>query len=251
MTVHGVTHFYKYKAPPDDLEWLRDTIIRHQLYFPLPRELNDPTEARPLLEISADESEQFLFRQWCQENPSASTRDAEEALEDIREGIALMGPDKFYGRMINGLHEKYARRRVFSLSKRWDNTSMWAKYAADHRGYCLEFANAGLFAAEYTREVEYVDAVTVNPTDESELGKFYFRKRRDWSNEEEVRVLSPRNVSPIVTIDPVLLTRIILGKDMTLDLRAQITQWAQERNPHLAVQRAEYDPSTQALRLVE
>jgi hypothetical protein len=146
MTVPGATHFYKYKAPPDNLERLRDTIVRHQLYFPLPRELNDPAEARPILDISADDSEQFLYRQWCKGNPSASKGNAEQALEDIREGIALMGPDKFYGRMIDGLHEKYARRRIFSLSKRWDNMSMWAKYAGDHRGYCLEFANAGLFA---------------------------------------------------------------------------------------------------------
>jgi hypothetical protein len=251
MTVADVTHFYKYKAPPDNLEWLSDVIVRHQLYFPLPRELNDPAEARPLLDISAAESEAFLYRQWCKENPSASNDAAEQALEDIREGIAVMGPDKFYGRMIDGLHEKYARRRIFSLSKRWDNMSMWAKYAADHRGYCLEFANAGLFAANFTREVEYVDAVTVNPADESELGKFYFRKKRDWSNEEEVRVLSPRNVSPIVTIDPTLLTRIILGKDMAADLRAQIVRWAQERNPALVVQRADYDPTRQTLRLVE
>ena len=64
-------------------------------------------------------------------------------------------------------------------------------------------------------------------------------------------MLSPRNVTPMITIDPVLLTRIILGKDMAGDLRAQIVQWAQERNPQLVVQRAEYDPSKQALQLVE
>jgi len=251
MSVRGATHFYKYKAPPENLEWLKDTIVRHQLYFPLPRELNDPAEARPILDISADESEQFLYRQWRTQNPSASDGDAAQALEDIREGIALMGPDKFYGRMIDGLHEKYARRRIFSLSRRWDNMSMWAKYAACHRGYCLEFANAGLFAAQFTREVEYVDVVTVNPSDESELGKFYFRKKRDWSTEEEVRVLSPRDVDPRVTIDPALLTRIILGKDMMGTLRAQIVRWAQERTPPLVVQRAEYDPKKQALRLVD
>jgi hypothetical protein len=250
MTVAGVTHFYKYKAPPDNLEWLKDVIVRHQLYFPLPRELNDPAEARPLLQMSAADSEAFLYRQWCKENPSAPNDVAAQALEDLREGIALMGPDKFYGQMIDGLHDRYARRRIYSLSKRWDNMSMWAKYAADHRGYCLEFANAGLFAANFTREVEYVDAVTVNPADESELGTFYFRKKRDWSNEEEVRVLSPRNVSPIVTIDPALLTRVILGKDMAAPLRAQIVRWAQERDPTLVVQRADYDPTTQALRLV-
>jgi hypothetical protein len=38
---------------------------------------------------------------------------------------------------------------------------MWATDAADHHGYCLEFANTGLFAS--AREVEYVDTVTVNP----------------------------------------------------------------------------------------
>ena len=70
MTVPGATHFYKYKAPPDNLESLRDTIVRHRLHFPLPRELNDPTEARPILHISADESEQFLYGQWRKENPS-------------------------------------------------------------------------------------------------------------------------------------------------------------------------------------
>jgi hypothetical protein len=38
---------------------------------------------------------------------------------------------------------------------------------------------------------------------------------------------------------------------MAADLRAQIVQWAQERNPQLVVQRAEYDPTRQALRLVQ
>ena len=81
MLSTAATHFYKYKAPPDSLEWLKDTVVRHQLYFPLPRELNDPAEARPILDISADESAHFLYRQWCKENPSASTGDAEQALE--------------------------------------------------------------------------------------------------------------------------------------------------------------------------
>ena len=33
--------------------------------------------------------------------------------------------------------------RIYSLSKRYDNLNLWAKYAADHSGYCLEFANEG------------------------------------------------------------------------------------------------------------
>ena len=241
--------FLQYKAPPTNLDWLKDTVVGHRLYFPLPRELNDPAEARPRVVLPEDDIERFLHRQWCKQNPAASQHDSDQALDDIRDGLAIMGPNAFYGYLTQAAHARYGRRRIFSLSKRWDNMSMWAKYAADHSGYCLEFANTGLFAGAC--EVEYVDVVTVNPTDDSELGKFYFRKKRDWSNEEEVRVLSPRNVAPIVTIDPALLTRIILGENMTADLRAQIVQWAQERKPQLVVRRAEYVSSTQALRLVE
>jgi hypothetical protein len=248
MAVIGATHFYKYKAPPQDPKWLEDTIVGHQLYFPLPAELNDPVEARPRLDISRNETERFLYTQYCKEHPAASEGDRTQALNDIREGMALMGSDAIYDHMTRRAHDLYGRRRIFSLCKRWDSMSMWAKYAGDHSGYCLEFANAGLFAE--AREVEYVDVVTENPASNVELGTFYFQKRREWSNEEEVRVLTRRNVPAVITIDPVLLTRIILGKDMTLDLRATIVHWAQERNPQLVVERAEYNIAAQALRLV-
>lgn len=32
------------------------------------------------------------------------------------------------------------------MTKRWNNLSLWAKYAADHTGYCLEFLNEGLYS---------------------------------------------------------------------------------------------------------
>ena len=35
--------------------------------------------------------------------------------------------------------------RVYCLCKRKGNMSMWAKYAGNHTGYCLEFANIGPF----------------------------------------------------------------------------------------------------------
>jgi hypothetical protein len=216
MTVVGATHFYKYKAPPAKLEYLEDTIVRHKLYFPLPRELNDPVEARPRLVVSPEEIEHLLLVQWQKENPAASENDISRILNDIRDGIALMGQDELHALMTNLAHERYGKRRIFSLSKRWDNMGMWAKYAADHHGYCLEFANAGLFA--HAREVEYVNVVTENLTDDSDLGNFYFRKTRDWLTEEEVRVVASRNAFPKVTIDPALLTQVIVGKDTSRNL---------------------------------
>lgn len=47
------------------------------------------------------------------------------------------------------------------MSKRYDNLSLWAKYAGDHSGYCLEFVNEGpLF--ESARDVIYEDSLQMD-----------------------------------------------------------------------------------------
>jgi DUF2971 family protein len=61
------------------------------------------------------------------------------------------------------LHRELADLHIFSMTKRWDNMSMWAKYADNHAGYCLEFSNAGLFAAAC--EVEYGDVAAIDVTE--------------------------------------------------------------------------------------
>ena len=135
------------------------------------------------------------------------------------------------------------------MSKRWNNMSMWAKYAANHTGYCLEFANADLFAI--AREVEYGDVLAIDVTDDASMNlAFFFRKKADWSNEEEVRLLTPRHWPRTMTFDPALLTTIILGKDMAADHRAKIAAWAHARVPRLAVDLTEYDAFEHTLRRV-
>jgi hypothetical protein len=52
---------------------------------------------------------------------------------------------------------------IYSLSKPYDSLSLWAKYAAGHSGYCLEFANDGPFF-EYAKEVEYGDFALMDLT---------------------------------------------------------------------------------------
>ena len=52
-----------------------------------------------------------------------------------------------------------------------------------------------------------------------------------------------------VKIDPRLLTRIILGRKMKDQDRAQIRKWAKEREPELRVVSAYYDKLDQSLQL--
>ena len=148
-----------------------------------------------------------------------------------------------------GLNEELKDYRIYSLSKRYDNMSMWAKYADNHTGYCLELANEGpLF--ERAMEVTYEESVQMDITNpEYRNGYWFFFKRPEWSNEEEVRLVLQRNRGSKVKIDPRWLTRVILGKNMSVDNRSIIQKWAEERRPRLAVATAYYDEPDQVLRL--
>ena len=61
-----------------------------------------------------------------------------------------------------------------------------------------------------------------------------------------------RTVAPsVIKIDPNLLTRIILGKDMSPRHRAQIKQWTTRRTPPLVIAEACWDECELALLLKE
>jgi hypothetical protein len=139
--------------------------------------------------------------------------------------------------------------RVYSMSKRYDNMGLWAKYAADHTGYCLEFANEGpLFTS--AREVAYRDSIPMSVTSlELRSGDWLFCKRPDWSNEEEVRLVLGRGLGSKVRIEPHWLTRLILGWRMLEDNRREIREWAEQREPQLKLVSASYDDLYQVLTL--
>ena len=63
---------------------------------------------------------------------------------------------------------------------------MWAKYAGDHTGYCLEFLNTGdLFA--HAVDVIYGDTLPMDVNNpKHRRAYFFYCKRPEWSNEEEI-----------------------------------------------------------------
>ncbi len=97
------------------------------------------------------------------------------------------------------------------------------------------------------------EQMEVSITDPALLdGYFFFCKTRDWSNEDEVRlVLGRKDGRKKVKFDPRWLTRIILGKEMSVGHRKQIREWAKQREPELTVVDAYYDPTHRAIKLRE
>jgi hypothetical protein len=244
-------HFYKYaEFVPQKQEWLKGILLEHQLYLPTLDQLNDPADGRPkLAAISEEKLFNFLYPIRLNLNPNMSLD------QQIYEGLVIDHNLKLHGResitrgMSQYLNNELNGWRIYCLSKRWDNLSLWAKYANNHSGYCLEFANVGPFFTS-AKVVRYGEAPEIDPTNPEHLdGRWFFCKREFWSNEEEVRVLRPRKSSCKFQIDPSWLTRIILGKDMAEADKQKIRQWAKDRIPELKVVSAIYDPLDQALKI--
>jgi len=243
------SHFYRYQNA-EHLDRLRTTILEHDLYLPNVAQLNDPTDCRPkIAPMSEEEMVTFLRNDYIRRNPVVALDLLKEHESTIRMSMGLHGLDWFMRETSKILNAQMEQFRVYSLSKRCNNLSLWAKYAADHTGYCLEFVNEGpLF--QNTIEVVYGEYAPFDLNDsKNRSASFLMCKRPEWSNEEEVRLIRARGSGPKVKIDPRWLTRIILGKNMSPVHQKQIREWAKQRQPELVVVYAYFDELHQELRL--
>jgi hypothetical protein len=237
-----VSHFYRYKGP-ERLDWLEPVILRHEIYIPSVAELNDPLDCRPKIKpMSEEELVTFLKSEYVRRNPILALDLLAQYEQRVREGIRTHGLDWHIQELTDLFYKQTEEFRVYSLSKRWDNFSLWAQYASEHTGYCLEFVNKGeLF--ENAVEVAYGEYPPFDLNDpENRNALFLAYKRRDWSNEEEVRLILRRNQEATVRLnDPRWLTKIILGMKMSAENESQIRDWAKQRQPEVAVVRAYLD----------
>ena len=238
------THFYKYSS----LEYpkrLKKILLEHELYVPTRDQLNDPADARPVLpEMSNDEVLYFLFHRNF--NPTLPTMEQERIIKMLQRNIEDQGSEAYRRTMTEMLHKLQEGYRIYSLSKRYNNMGMWAKYAKDHSGYCLEFARAGRFF-ETAVEVFYGDIVPLDTSNPRSY--FFFCKRPEWRGEEEVRVILMPGSDSTVKIEPRWLTRLILGEKVSAEHEELVRGWAKQRQPELVVVKAHFDSVSQNLLL--
>jgi len=193
----------------------------------------------------------FFYQNRLSQKPHMSLEQQINEGRVLDYNLKLRGPDFFIRGLSQSSYKKLNDWRVYCLSKQWDNLSLWAYYANEHKGYCLEFANVGPFFTS-AKVVSYGKAPEINPTNGEDMeGRHFFCKREVWSHEEEVRILGRRHSSCKVQIDPSWLTRLILGRKMAPADQQLIRKWAKERSPELKVVSAIYDRVDQALRIAD
>jgi hypothetical protein len=147
------------------------------------------------------------------------------------------------------VESKLSEVGVISLSARRDSLLMWSHYGDGHRGFCLGFEQAALQALCTCRPVTYSDrfpemmlddvmVVTVIPltpkprrsaepiraipNDDPDLLQIVFTKSKQWSYEEEWRILLPNGGVEIPYFAP--LREVIFGLRCQEELRENLIQ---------------------------
>ena len=182
--------YYKY-LPPERLSYLDDELLR----YTQPIDLNDPFECLPK-KPSEKEFKDVIKR-------------ISELLSKkggpLNENAELLELEKMYREAYLKVNNDIG---ILSLTKKWNNTLMWAHYTNSHKGFCVGFDPKGKYFENYlstnleesktVKEVVYSDKRVEIPMDfeKEKLGfEPFITKSTDWKYKEVTRVMSTLNLS--------------------------------------------------------
>ncbi len=158
-------YLYKYKGIQtiEDMDRAVDIIKNNRIYIPTRTQLNDPLE--------------------CKYIPQMTFAIAGNWITSSAQRVSYI---------VESIMDKY---RILSLSSDGKNLQMWAHYANNYSGICIEFKNTGEF--EQAQSVKYTseppDFKTLFELDPPEIDKWvresYFIKSMGWSYESEYRII--------------------------------------------------------------
>ncbi|MEX2185370.1 MAG: DUF2971 domain-containing protein [Pirellulales bacterium] len=226
----------------------RKMVVEGEIHFSNPLHFNDPFDCATYASMEArDEDVLATLKQMSRERfPQISGADVDA---DARMRLMRYQKDSEFQREFEEqtLREHYASRGVFCLSETCTSVPMWAHYAAEHRGICLELdlqrlqdAFPPISKVEYPPTLGAYNAVdTLLCSDDvavRKLVKSFLTKTPEWAYEQEWRIIAdsvgPKNY-PLKC-----LTAVILGCRTSNDCENIVRSWMRERKVPFALRRA-------------
>jgi len=206
------------------------------IWFAAPTSLNDPFECRPFFEFEGTDEQivEILVRVLRRPNPTLSDSDA------LARALALLKEGRYKD---PGFWEPIRRdvAKLLStdiglccLTKTNTNILMWSHYAADHQGYCLEFAATDTtpFFGEAQKVSYSKDFPIVNFFDtphDVQVDLIFLTKYEGWQYEEEYRIVDHEGGAGLHSYPPELLKSVTFGVRMEDEDKQRIRQWLKVR----------------------
>lgn len=251
--------FYKYRGMSGGSEkFVERTVLHNELYLATSSSFNDPFDLSPVFSFEGTKEQQIedyiRLHEKFGGRSDGNLREIATALVETRlapdaiaETEAIMAASHKFGVAdVTG---------VYCLTTKSDNLLMWAHYADQHRGICLEFSNQIALEAGVPMKVEYSPLRTpiqMYGTQQNALELSLCTKSSEWAYEDEWRLIRPAydGGKGIATFRPGCLTGIIIGALASRETVDLVQSWAKTRKEPLLVSRAVLSKREFALELI-
>ena len=228
---------YKYLNyyEPDKTEWTQRLFMNNEIYFAAPKDFNDPFDSviRISRPKSQTERERFL-REWVRKSlPHIPEQIADRQVKgSVAIGDDIPHMDEICEKLTYDAQQWNA---VFCMTEKNDSILMWAHYADQHTGFCLEFeTNTPLFSRVrpviYAGDLPKQDLVELLAVNVQQLPLYLVTKAKDWEYEKEWRLADPGSGAGPQEYPAESLTGVILGCRMDEKNRKQIQEWCRDRD---------------------
>jgi hypothetical protein len=195
---------YKYRHF-DTANHYEDLLTRNILFFPSPKNFNDPFDCRvyPDYELGTDEEIKKKFYEHLKINrPELSQSELSFlAKKAYKENIDIIKSPKEMMKRMNGIVDSYFG--ICSMAEENDNLLMWAHYSDCHQGFCIEFDAHELYQIGVNyfnmfdelllfHKINYERShPRINPysSDKNDLINWITTKSIDWNYEKEWRLI--------------------------------------------------------------
>jgi len=246
---------YKYGKLSDHSESLFTTPT---IWFSSPSALNDPFECRPWFTFNGTEG-QFLDlletvarRHFPNNTPEQISAEARRLYANGNHKSSQF-EEMFRAGVIDMLSRHVG---LCCLSRGNTNILMWSHYAADHTGFCLEFA-----ATDYTpffgeaQEVKYANGFPVvdffNTPHDLQVDLIFLTKFAGWQYEEEYRIVDHQAGSGLHSYPVELLKSVTFGLRMLEENKQKIREWLGRRGTKVKLYQALIDQRDFKITLVD
>jgi hypothetical protein len=209
--------FYKFRSIPESKDvqgrkWLEDFLLHNKLWLAAPSTFNDPFDGRSAYDLTLrgpelrKELENLLRRQGMK---------SQEARKQVRSKV-VANPEWFRQQREQHLNLIRDHVGVCSLSTNPRSPLLWAHYAQDHKGICVQLRPWMDPAAMQAHQVEYQDEYPVmRDFERPDTGHNpmipFLRKSTDWAYEEEWRIVATEEPNTLRSFNARGLTGVIFG----------------------------------------
>ncbi len=246
------SRLYKYRSLAGTAgDFTKAIILRSEVYFAKPDELNDPYDCRPHSTIESSAAERRAFWTWVtkgrEPNLSRAARRARvaEISTEMRKRIQREG---FDGVAQAAYDHNLRDTGVLSLSAEPGSNLMWSHYGDAHRGVCIEFDFEALRPLCPLPVTYSTDRPSYNMVrDVTALGELAFlRKSSEWDYEQEWRAVGLW-WSGLFRLPAKAVRGVILGARVSADDRQRVEEWVAASGRPLEVRLARFQPRSYAL----